>query len=315
MALKDINLDKLAEKIAANRTDRSNNQSMMAAIKRMHSLVENVDLEKQRHSQDNFGMLFGANKELEFEQFKIGHMSAEWTRLRHSHRKQPIILYCHGGGYATGSMKYARSVTSKFVEATSMSAVAFNYRLAPEHPYPAAIDDAVKIWDYLMHQGYGAEDVIVVGDSAGGNLALELLLRIKEKGRMMPKALVLLSPWTDLTSSGESQVTRAQIDPVIEKDYLESAIQYYAGDHDLKDPTISPLFADLTGFPTTYIQVGDNEMLLDDSTRLYETLLKYNVLTRITIYDGMWHVFQMAPFKKSFEAVKEAADFIYEICK
>lgn len=315
MALKDMNLERLAEKIALGRADKTSNQSMMAVIKRMHSLVENVDLEKQRHTQDNFGMLFGANKELEFEQFKVGHMPAEWTRLRHSHRKQPIILYCHGGGYATGSMKYARAVTSKLVESTSMSAVAFNYRLSPEHPYPAAIDDAVKIWDYLMYQGYGAEDIIVIGDSAGGNLALELLLRIKAKERMMPKALVLLSPWTDLTSSGESQITRAKIDPVIEKDYLESAIAYYAGEHDLKDPSISPLYADFTGFPPTYIQVGDNEMLLDDSTRLYESLLRYNVLTRISIYDGMWHVFQMAPFKKSFEAIKEAADFIYEICK
>ena len=315
MALKDINLDALVSKMNDRKTDKNNNQNVMAAIKRMHSLVENVDLQKQRHTQDNFGMLFGANKELEFEQIKIGHMNAEWTRLRHSHRKQPIILYCHGGGYATGSTKYARTVTSKFVEATSMSAIAFDYRLTPEHPYPAAIDDAVKVWDYLMYQGYGAEDIIVAGDSAGGNLALELLLRIKAKKRMMPKALVLLSPWTDMTCSGESHETRADIDPVLDREYLAAAIKYYAGENELDDPRISPLYADFTEFPPTYIQVGDNEMLLDDATRLYKELLKYNVLTRISIYDGMWHVFQMAPFKKSFEAIKEAADFIYEICK
>ncbi|MDO5574154.1 MAG: alpha/beta hydrolase [bacterium] len=316
MALKDINMDSLVSKMADRRADRNNNQNVMAAIKRMHSFVENVDIDKQRHTQDSFGILFGANKELEFEQIKIGHMNAEWTRLRHSHRKQPVILYCHGGGYATGSTKYARTVTSKFVEATSMSALAFDYRLAPEHPYPAAIDDAVKVWDYLMYYGYGAEDIIVVGDSAGGNLALELLMRIKAKKRMMPKALVLLSPWTDLTCAGETQESRASIDPVLDHDYLQLAIEYYtAGKMELDDPLVSPLYADFTGFPPTYIQVGDNEILLDDSRMLYKKLLEYNVLTRISIYEGMWHVFQMAPFKKSFDAVKEAAEFIYEICK
>ncbi len=315
MALKDINLDVLVGKMTDRKADRNNNQNVMAAIKRMHSFVENVDITKQRHTQDSFGILFGANKELEFEQIKIGHMNAEWTRLRHSHRKQPVILYCHGGGYATGSTKYARTITSKFVEATSMSALAFDYRLAPEHPYPAAIEDAVKVWDYLMYQGYGAEDIIVIGDSAGGNLALELLLRIKAKKRMMPKALVLLSPWTDLTCAGESHESRADIDPVLDRDYLRLAIEYYAGENDPADPALSPLYADLEGFPPTYLQVGDNEILLDDSTMLYKKLLEDNVLTRISIYDGMWHVFQMAPFKRSFEAVKDAADFIYEICK
>ena len=280
--------------------NNNNNQNVMAAVKRMHSFVENVDIDRQRHIQDSFGVLFGANKELEFEQVKIDHMNAEWTRLRHSHRKQPVILYCHGGGYATGSTKYARTVTSKFVEATAMPALAFDYRLAPEHPYPAAIDDAVKVWDYLMYKGYGAEDIIVVGDSAGGNLALELLIRIKAEKRMMPKALVLLSPWTDLACTGETQESRASVDPVLDHYYLKYAIEYYtAGKIELNNPLVSPLY----------------EILLDDSRMLYQKLLEYNVLTRISVYEGMWHVFQMAPFKKSFDAVKEAAEFIYEICK
>lgn len=311
MLLRDLKLEKVVDKMA----DKKNNKSVMTIIKKMHSQVEKSDINKQRHIQDNFGAIFGANKELLTEEIMIGNMTAEWTRLHHSHRRKPIILYCHGGGYATGSAIYARTIISKFVEATAMPALAFNYRLSPEHPYPAAIEDALSAWNYLMYQGYGAEDIIVVGDSAGGNLALELLLEIRSANRMLPKALVLLSPWTDLTISGESHRTRAEIDPIIEQKYLENAIAYYAGDEDLSQPSISPLFADFTGFPPTYIQVGDNERLLNDSTRLYKRLLEYEVLTRINIYKGMWHVFQMAPLKKSFEAVKQAAEFIYEICK
>ncbi len=292
-----------------------NNQKLMSAIKKMHSVVENVDFDKQRHSQDNFGSLFGASPSIEFEQIQIGTIEAEWIRLKHAQSSKRMILYCHGGGYATGSCRYARSVTAKLTAATGIPIVAFNYRLAPEHPFPAAIEDVMLVWDYFMREGVGAENVIVTGDSAGGNLALELLLNLKKQKRRFPKALVLFSPWTDMTSSGASHQEKAQLDPVLEKNYLDRMIECYAGEHDLNDEELSPLFADFTGFPPVYIQVGSNEILLDDSRRLCKKLLKDKVLARLDQYDGMWHVFQMAPFKRSYDAIKDAADFIFEICR
>ncbi|MBO5474371.1 MAG: alpha/beta hydrolase [Lachnospiraceae bacterium] len=229
--------------------------------------------------------------------------------------KKYIILYCHGGGYSTGSSLYARTLTTKLAASTSMDVLSFDYRLAPEHPYPAATQDAMKVWNYLMLLGYGARDIIVAGDSAGGNLALSLTLKLKSEKRLLPRGLVLMSPWTDLTSSGKSHHTRAEIDPVLNAVYLEEMIHNYAKGQDLKNPLISPLFGDYEGFPPVYIQVGNNEILLDDSVMLYKKLLKANVSVKLDMFRGMWHVFQMSPFKTAYEAMDKNAEFIYDICR
>ncbi|MDE6212550.1 MAG: alpha/beta hydrolase, partial [Lachnospiraceae bacterium] len=226
-----------------------------------------------------------------------------------------IILYCHGGGYSTGSSLYARTLTTKLAASTSMDVLSFDYRLAPEHPYPAATQDAMQVWDYLMLLGYGARDIILAGDSAGGNLALSLVLQLKNQGRLMPRGLVLMSPWTDLTASGKSHVSKASIDPVLNAAYLEQMIQNYAEGRALDDPLISPLFGNYEGFPPTYIQVGSNEILQDDAVMLYKKLLKANVSVKMDVFRGMWHVFQMSPFKTAYEAMDKNAEFIYDICR
>ena len=150
---------------------------------------------------------------------------------------------------------------------------------------------------------------------ADHNLALSLTLKLKEEGRLLPRGLVLMSPWTDLTSSGKSHETRSEIDPVLNAAYLEEMIRNYAEGQELKDPLISPLFGDYEGFPPTYIQVGDNEILLDDSAMLYQKLLHANVSVKLDIFKGMWHVFQMSPFKTAYEAMDKNAEFIYDICR
>lgn len=317
MAFLNVKFDKLGNRRVQpeDKNTARSNQRLMLTIKKMHSVVENVDLDKQRHTQDNFGALFGTHPAIEFKQADIDGIDAEWTKHRHPGSTRRLILYCHGGGYATGSCRYARSITAKLAVATGLPVLAFNYRLAPENPYPAAIEDAMLIWNHFMQQGVGAEDVIVIGDSAGGNLVLELVLELKRQERRLPKVLVLLSPWTDMTLSGASHQEKAEIDPVLEKKYMEKMISYYAPGLPLDDGKLSPLFADFTGFPPTYIQVGQNEILLDDSKRLYDKLLSDKVLVRLEEYEGMWHVFQMAPFKRSFDAIREVADFIYEICR
>lgn len=298
------------------------NANLMNLIKRMHGVVENTDIEKHRQSQKYFGTLLGSSKDVLIEDVdihdhaKTGDMlQGEWVYVNRAHMKKYVILYCHGGGYSTGSRLYARTLTGKLAMSTSMDVLSFDYRLAPEHPYPAALEDAMKVWDYLMLLGYGARDVILAGDSAGGNLALALTLKLRKEKRLLPRGLVLMSPWTDLTSSGQSHKTKAQIDPVLNAAYLAEMIHNYAAQEDLTNPLISPLFGEYEGFPPTCIQVGENEVLQDDAKMLYQKLLKANVSVRLDIFPGMWHVFQMSPFKTAYEAMDRNAEFIYDICR
>lgn len=295
--------------------NNQNMQGLMSIIKKVHSYVEKQDLEKSRQTQNNLGTMFAKVKNVSIEEFKIKKMDAEWIRVDRAHMRKHIILYCHGGGYTTGSKEYARTITTKFAESTSMDVLCFNYRLAPEDPYPSAIKDAVKIWDYLMHLGYGARDIIVAGDSAGGNLALSLLHRLKQMERLLPRGLILLSPWTDLTSSGKSHIENAKLDPILNESYLNQAITMYVDEKFRKKPLVSPLFGDFNGFPPTYIQVGENEVLLDDSKRLYEKMLASNVSVHLDVFPSMWHVFQMSPFKTAYDAMEKNAEFIFEICR
>ncbi len=290
-------------------------QNLLQLIKKVHGMVENADLEKHRQSQDHFGALLGARKDVLIREVKMGELTGEWVCVNRAHMKKYVILYCHGGGYSTGSCVYARTLTTKLAESTSMDVLCFDYRLAPEHPYPAALEDAMKAWDYLMLLGYGARDVVVAGDSAGGNLALALIHRLKAQERLLPRGLVLMSPWTDLTAQGKTHKTKAQVDPVLNAEYLQEMTENYAKGEDLEDPLISPLFGDMKGFPPTYIQVGDCEILLSDSTMLHKKMVKANVRVELDVYEGMWHVFQMSPFKTAYEAMDKEAEFIFDICR
>lgn len=291
------------------------NQNLMQLVKRVHGLVENTDLEKHRQSQDHIGTILSNTKEMNYNEIDMDGMYGEWVSVNRAHMKKYVILHCHGGGYSTGSSIYARTLTSKLAASTSMDVLCFDYRLAPEHPFPAAAEDAMKAWNYLMLLGYGARDVIVTGDSAGGNLALSLVLKLKEEGRLLPRGLVLMSPWTDLTSSGKSFETRADVDPVLNREYIDRMITAYASGQDVRNPFISPLFGDFSGFPPTYIQVGENEILLSDSKRLHKAMVEANVSVKIDRFPGMWHVFQMSPFKTANEAMDKNAEFIYDICR
>ena len=417
------------------RTPKENiNQSFINLIRKAHGLIENSDIEKHRHSQDQMGALFGNSREVAVMETTVGSMYAEWIRVDRPHSGKKIILYCHGGGYSTGSPLYARTLTTKLASQLSMDVFCFDYRLAPEHPYPAAVDDAQAAWDFLMLQGYGAKDIFVAGDSAGGNLALALGLRLKKQKRMLPAGFVLMSPWTDLTVSGKTHETKADVDPVLNQNYLNEMIENYVpqakkvqmeavkplqegntlqaagtlqegntiqaagtlqegntiraagtiqegntiqaagtiqegstiqaagtlqegntiraagnlqegntlqtanplqtdgtekqkpGDKSankvfeeifdteyLRNPEISPLFGDFTGFPPTYIQVGDLEVLMSDSTMLQKKMSGDGVAVSLDTYKNMWHVFQMGPFKTAVEAIHKCGEFIYSV--
>lgn len=193
---------------------------------------------------------------------------------------------------------------------TGCEVLAFQYRLAPEFPYPAALEDALDAWEYLMHQGWGAKDVILAGDSAGGNLALELTLALKEEERFLPGRLVLFSPWTDMTASGASYIQREELDPMLTNRYIQSVRGAYARDADYSQPQFSPLFADLSGLPPTLIQVGEREILFSDSEQLRDRLITAGVPCVLQCWPDMWHVFQMFPVKSAGEAMSSMEEFL-----
>lgn len=291
--------------------------AMMAALKTIHSStspdsMDPSDLNRQRKGQEVLGRLASPPIGFSWEPFVHQDLPMAWVRPERGHQRQKIILYCHGGGYTSGNLGYARVLASKMASATGRETLAFQYRLAPEHPYPAALEDALTAWDYLMQLGYGARDVVVAGDSAGGNLALELTLRLKETGRMLPSKLLLFSPWTDMTASGESYDTARDLDPMITSDYVHAVRGAYAPEGNWDDPHLSPLFADLRGFPTTLIHVGEREVLRDDSTRLAQKLQQAEVPCVIRTWPDMWHVFQMFPVKSAGEAMEHVADFLQQ---
>lgn len=292
------------------------NQNLMQVIKRMHGLVENPDLEKHRQSQDYIGSILGNSKEVTYTEVDMDGVRGEWVSVNRPHMRKYVILYCHGGGYSTGSCLYGRTITSKLATAASIDVLGFDYRLAPEHPCPAALEDALKVWDYLMLLGYGARDVILAGDSAGGNLALVLTLKLKAERRFLPRGLVLMSPWTDLTASGRSYRTKAEVDPVLDAEYIDRMTKAYIPEgENLENSLISPLFGDFEGFPPVYIQVGENEILLSDSVELHKKLQKAGVPAKLDRFKGMWHVFQMSPFRTAADAMEKSAEFICDICR
>lgn len=305
------------------------NQNLMAIIKMMHGVVEESDVEKARLSQEHIAKLNITPKDLSIEEIDLDGMTCEWIRPDRPHNKRRIILYCHGGGYMTGSTAYSRPITQKLSQSTSMDLFSFNYRLAPEAVYPAQLNDAIKAWDYLMLLGYGAKNVILIGDSAGANLALSLALHLKESGRILPGALVLYSPWTDMTMSGKSYSSKKKLDPVLTKEYISLCVSRYIYGSDIipkkleendDRPTadsalVSPLFGDHSDFPPVYIQVGSNEILYSDADALYKKLLAENVRVQFDCFKGMWHVFQMTPFKTASDALEKTAEFIFNVVR
>ena len=292
---------------------------MMRAIKAVHSVTSSgstqpEDLERQRNAQELFAKLVTPTIAIKADPLTIaGHIPAEWVALEMGHDRRHAILYCHGGGYTCGQLGYARILASKLALHTGCDVLSFEYALAPENPYPAQLTDALAVWDYLMYMGYGARDVIVAGDSAGGNLALELCLKLKEQGRRQPRAMLLFSPWTDMTMSGGSYTDCLELDPMLTPEYIQSVREAFAPGADWADPKYSPLFADLRGLPPTLVQVGTHEILRSDSEGLVEALKAQGGFAQLEVYEDCWHVFQQMPIPRATRALESASRFVQRI--
>ena len=223
----------------------------------------------------------------------VNGLYAEWLRPKQA-ADGKVLLYLHGGAYLVGSCRTHRQMVSHIARAAGVSALVPEYRLAPEHPFPAAIDDAVGVYRWLLANGFGPADIFVAGDSTGGGLTVATMLSLRHAGLPMPAAAVLLSPFLDITASGESATTRADQDPWFDAKDMSVVADNYCGDGtDLQNPLVSPVFANVAGLPPTFIQVGDDEILLSDSTRFADKMKEAGLDVEIEIWPEMWHVFQL----------------------
>ena len=223
----------------------------------------------------------------------IAGRHSEWIENTFTPTKR-TILYFHGGGYVLGGSATRRNVASRLAIAAAARVVVPEYRLAPEHPFPAAVDDAIAVYEALLGQGVKPSSLAVMGDSAGGGLCAAMLLALRDSGRPLPAVGVLISPWTDLTLSGESYHTRADCDPIDRIPLLRRMVAYYVASGDSTNPLASPLFGDLRGLPPMLIQVGDHEVLFDDSVRFAEKARASAVCIDLEVWPEMWHVWHTA---------------------
>lgn len=224
---------------------------------------------------------------------EAGGVSAEWS-VAAGAAEDKVILYVHGGGYVMGSAGSHRDMTGRLSKAAGARVLSLNYRMAPEHPFPAAVDDAVAAYKWLLDQGIKPANIAIAGDSAGGGLALATLLAIRDGGHPVPAAGIGISPWVDMEGTGETMTTRAAVDPVVQKEGLLGMAKLYLGDADPKNPLAAPLHANMAGLPPLLIQVGDHETLLDDSNRIAERARKAGVDVTLKVWDEMphvWHLF------------------------
>ncbi|GAB4125101.1 MAG: alpha/beta hydrolase [Roseiflexaceae bacterium] len=243
---------------------------------------------------------------------QIGSMAAEWVGEPRALRGR-VLLYLHGGGYFMGSPSTHRPLVARLALGMNVLALAPDYRLAPEHPFPAALDDALAAYRWLRSAGFAAERIAIAGDSAGGGLALATLLRLRDAGEALPAAALLCSPWVDLAAEGESIRTRAAFDPWLTAEAIHLS-RHYCGGHDPHHPLISPVYADLRGLPPLFIQVGADEILLSDSTRLAARAQDAGVAVRLDVWERMWHVWHLfAPLlPEANQAISEGAAFLAE---
>jgi monoterpene epsilon-lactone hydrolase len=221
----------------------------------------------------------------------LQNMPAEWIRPKDRTRVVGAILYCHGGGYVVGNLSTHRALVAELALASHCDALLFDYRLAPEHPFPAGLDDALRAYRYLL-ENYRADQIVLAGDSAGGGLALALMMRLRNEGMPLPAGALLMSPYADLTFSGNSIWERADREVVIDPAFMPLWAEWYSAGHPKDHPLISPLFGDYTGLPPMLIQVGTDEVLLDDSVRVAEKARAAGVKVELEQWPGMFHVWQ-----------------------
>jgi acetyl esterase/lipase len=249
-------------------------------------------LAERRERLDEIGSAYGVAPDIAFNAARIGGVESEWSAAPGSDGTR-VLIFFHGGGYCSGSIRSHRSMASEAGRAAGIRALAVGYRLAPEHPYPAALQDAMAVYDALLADGVPARHVAVGGDSAGGNLTLALMLSLRDAGKPLPACGCLVSPWTDLAMTGATLASKASVDPIISKPYLQELADAYLAGTEPKLPLVSPLNADLTGLPPLLVQVGSAETLLDDAIRIAARAAADDVRVTLEVWPHMIHAWHL----------------------
>lgn len=260
--------------LAANLGDRSGTRS----------------IEEMRAGYESLGSTFPTGEDWQSEA-----VSADGVPCELSHTGDPgpqIVMYLHGGGYVIGSMVTHRPLVANIARAAGCRVLAVDYRLAPEHPFPAAVEDASKVYRWLLDQGYKPQEVVIAGDSAGGGLTVATMLKLRTDGVALPAAGICLSPWVDMEALGASMDEKSGEDPMVERQGLLGMASTYLNGADAKDPLAAPIYGDLTGLPPLLLQVGTAETLLDDARRLAVRAIECGVNVDYEEWRDMIHVFQ-----------------------
>ena len=253
-------------------------------------VMTSCSLEASRKGQDKLGELMTAlhRSEIMTKNHDFQHFQGAWI-MPQDQRRGGVVLYLHGGGYTCGSLEYAKGFSSVLAAECGVRVFCAAYRLAPEHRYPAAVEDALEAYQYLLKKGYAGHQILLCGESAGGGLIYALCLKLKELGLPLPCGLIGISPWTDLTGSGKSYEENREVDPSMSPELLQFYAKCYTDDP--ADPLCSPLFGDLTGFPPSLLFVGGDEVMLDDTRMLHQKLVKSGCRSKLIVAPERWHAY------------------------
>jgi acetyl esterase/lipase len=247
---------------------------------------------------------------IEFETLKQDSWVGEWVESQQTDRSR-VVIYYHGGGFLFGSSRSHRAVTTHIARLTSALVLSIDYRLAPEYPAPAAHDDCFDAYRWVLEQGFNPATISLAGDSAGGNLALSTVLRARDEGISLPGCLVMMSPALDLAGDGASH-TRLASAPLLSKELVDLFNQAYVGEGDLRSSMVTPFYSDMTGLPPVLIHVGSNEMLVDDSITVAESITRAGSTVELKVWEDMVHCWQLygPMLEESMQSMQEIADFI-----
>jgi len=271
----------------------------------------NASLPRRRAALEKAARHLPMPRRIEIEPTKIASMAGEWIRPA-GEPAAGVVLYLHGGAYTMGSCVTHRALAARIALAGGARVLLPEFRLAPEHPCPESVEDAMTSYRWLIERGVSPEAMVVAGDSSGGGLAVALMVLARDDGLPLPAAIVCLSPWADLEMTGESITTRARLDPVCSLEESRFHAACYLGGTDPRSSVASPIHADLSGLPPLLIQVGDREILLDDSIRLAESARRAGVDVELQAWDGMWHVWHLlaAYVPEGERAIRQVGSFI-----
>ena len=274
-------------------------------------VMTSCSLEASRKGQDKLGELMTAlhRSEIMAKNHDFERFQGAWI-MPQDQRRGGVVLYLHGGGYTCGSLEYAKGFSSVLAAECGVRVFCAAYRLAPEHRYPAAVEDALEAYQYLLKKGYAGRQILLCGESAGGGLIYALCLKLKELGLPLPCGLIGISPWTDLTGSGKSYEENREVDPSMSPELLQFYAKCYTDDP--ADPLCSPLFGDLTGFPPSLLFVGGDEVMLDDTRMLHEKLVKSGCRSKLIVAPERWHAYVLYCLSENmpqdFEAINRFMD-------